>query len=384
MSGAAGSPLDAVMGPLMGPCAILGGGDDERAQGFSAALVRAGLPPARVLDYASLAAAPERLAALFPEGRGLLRVESPGADPRIRRALARLGGAEEEPGAATRLRPDHALQRGLAAALRLARTVLPSGVAMTHDPEAVALLYDKRACHAAMAAAGLPVPRALPPADSFAALAAAMRAAGLARVFVKPRYGSGAAGIVALAVGRDGIEALSAAERGPDGLHHTHRLRRYRGAEAAALVDAVLAQDAHVERWVPKAAVGGRPCDLRLLVVAGEPAHAVLRTAAGPITNLDLGGRRAEADLLRTLAAPAVWERMLDDCRRFAALVPGNLHVAFDAGLTVGLRRHAFFEANAFGDLIRRAQYRGLDPYAWQVARLPAWIAAGRPLGLAA
>lgn len=367
----------------LSPCAILGG-DDERARGFGAALVRAGLPPARVLDYADFLAAPDRLAALFPEGRGLLRVESPGGDPRIRRALACLGGGEPEAVAATRLRPDHAFQRGLAAALRLARQSLPPGVAMTHDAEAVALFYDKRACHAAMEAAGLPVPRALPPAGSFAELAEAMRAAGLARVFVKPRYGSGAAGIVALATGRGGIEAFSAAETGPDGLHHTHRLRRYRGAEAAALVDAVLAQDAHVERWVPKASLDGRACDLRVLVVGGEPAHAVLRTAAGPITNLDLGGRRADAERLRALAPPAVWDAMLDDCRRFAALFPGNLHVAFDVALTVGLHRHVFFEANAFGDLIRRVLHRGIDPYDWQVARLPAWIAARRPSRLAA
>ena len=70
MMQAAGSPLT--------PCVILGAGDDERAAGFSAALVRAGLPPARILDYASFAEAPDRLGGLFPEGRGLLRFESPG------------------------------------------------------------------------------------------------------------------------------------------------------------------------------------------------------------------------------------------------------------------------------------------------------------------
>ena len=58
--------------------------------------------------------------------------------------------------------------------------------------------------------------------------------------------------------------------------------------------------------------------------------------------------------------------------------------VAFDVALTVGLRRHAFFEANAFGDLIRRVLHRGLDPYDWQVACLPAWIAARHPSRLAA
>lgn len=386
MMQAAGSPLT--------PCVILGAGDDERAAGFSAALVRAGLPPARILDYASFAEAPDRLGGLFPEGRGLLRFESPGGAPRMRRALLRLAGAqEEEPGqeepgreAGTRLRPDHAVQTGLAAAIGLARRILPPGVVATHDPAAVALLYDKRACHAAMRAAGLPVPRALPPVNDVTALREAMRSAGLSRVFVKPRYGSGAAGIAALAVAGGDIVAISSAEHAPgDGtLHHTHRLRRLRGAGAVTLVDAILAQDAHVEHWVPKAAIGGRPCDLRVLVVGGEPAHIVLRLADGPITNLDLGGRRAEADILRALAPPAAWEAMLSDCRRFAARLPDNLHVAFDVALTVGLRRHVFFEANAFGDLIRRVSHAGCDPYDWQVACLPAWIAGRRAVGYAA
>jgi glutathione synthase/RimK-type ligase-like ATP-grasp enzyme len=387
-AGPAGAPHDP---DGIGACVILGVAGDERTEGFSAALVRAGHPPARVLDYADFVAAPDRLAALFPEGCGLLRIDSPGNAPRIRRALLRLGGAddgEDEAGGATRLRPDHAFQRGLAAALRLARRSIPPGVAVTHEAETVALFYDKRACHAAMFAQNLPVPRALPPAASFEALRDTMRAAGMSRVFVKPRFGSGAAGIAALALAHDGIVAESSAEHVPGArrgvLHHSHRMRRYRGPEAVALVDAILAQDAHVEQWVPKAALDGGPCDLRLLVVGGEPAHAVLRTARGPITNLDLGGRRSDAEALRALVPPAAWDAMLADCRRFAALFPRTFHLAFDVALTVGLRRHVFFEVNAFGDLIRRVRHEGLDPYAWQVARLPGWIAARRPVDLAA
>lgn len=372
------------------PCVILGVAGDERTEGFGAALVRAGHPPATVLDYARFIEAPERLGALFPEGRGLLRIDSPGGEPRIRQALLRLVGENdaEDHGEATRLRPDHAVQRGLAAALRLARRVVPPGVALTHEAETVALFYDKRACHAAMTAQGLPVPRALPPAASFDALSEAMRAAGLTRVFVKPRFGSGAAGIAALTVARDGIVADSAAEHVPGAragvLHHSHRMRRYCGPAAVALVDAILAQDAHVEQWVPKAALDGGPCDLRVLVVGGEPAHIVVRKARGPITNLDLGGRRAEAEALRALAPPAAWEAMLSDCRRSARLFPQTFHVALDVALTVGLRRHVFFEANAFGDLIRRVRHEGLDPYAWQVARLPGWLAARWPVECAA
>lgn len=369
------------------PCVILGIAGDERSTGFSAALVRAGLPPARVLDYELFVREPFSLPARFPDGTGVLRIESPGGDPLTRQALSHFGGAADEKTEATRLRPDHAVQSGLAAAIRLACRMVPSSVLVTHAPDSVALFYDKRACHSFMADRGFSVPRALAPATRFETLLGEMREARLARVFVKPRFGSGAAGIAALSVSRMGITVVSSAEcsdhDGEPVLHHTSRLRTYTGGQAIAVVEAILAQDAHVEQWVPKAAIAGRTCDLRILTVGGEVAHIVLRTSTGPITNLDLGGRRADAAALRALAPPRVWEQLLEDCRRFAALFPANLHVAFDAALTIGLRRHVFFEVNAFGDLIRRVLHQGLDPYAWQVARLPAWAATRRPVRLA-
>ena len=368
-------------------CVILGIAGDERTQGFGAALRRAGLPAPHVLDYRRFVQAPSDLPALFPADTGMLRIESPGGDPELRRALIRFGQPDEaidEPaGEPTQLRSAHRFQRGFEAAIRLACGLAPDGVVPTHDPDAVALFYDKRACHAFMARHGFPVPRALPPTEGFDRLLDRMRAAGMARVFVKPRYGSGAAGIAALAVSRSGIVATSSAElvrvAGGAVLHHTHRLRRYAGADAAALVDAILAQDAHVEQWVPKAAIGGRAFDLRVLVVAGEVAHIVARTGLGPITNLDLGARRTEAAPIRAMMTPSSWDKLLDDCRRFARLFPATFHVGFDLAMAVGCKRHVFFEANAFGDLLRRVRHEGLDPYGLQVARFPAWAASRLP-----
>jgi hypothetical protein len=39
------------------------------------------------------------------------------------------------------------------------------------------------------------------------------------------------------------------------------------------------------------------------------------------------------------------------------------------------LRRHYVLEVNAFGDLLRGVEADGLDPYAFEIARLPDWLA---------
>lgn len=384
---------------LLADCVILAVAGDERIVGFDAALRNAGHPGARVLDYRDFLADPASLRRLFPRESGVLRVDSPGGGAELRHALTRFGamsGAAEIDGpalhevivASTQIRPGYHLQRGFDAAVRRASAVVPLDVISMNDPEAIALFYDKRACHAFMAAHGFPVPRALRPARGFDQLRQAMAEAGFARVFVKPRFGSGAAGIAALALSPSGFVATSSARLSRDDvgviLHHSSHLRRYEGAEAAMLVEALLRQDAHVEQWAPKAAIDGRPCDLRVLVVGGEVAHAVARVGAGPITNLDLGARRADAGALRAKVSPAAWEAMLVDCRRFARLFPRAFHLAFDVAFLASRRRHVFFEVNAFGDLLRRVRHEGLDPYELQVARFPAWAAARAEAELAA
>jgi hypothetical protein len=267
---------------------------------------------------------------------------------------------------------------GLIRALRLARSLTAGGVRLLNDVDAIELFYDKAACHAFMERNGFPVPRGLDPVRSFAELASAMKEARINRVFVKQRHGSGAAGLAGLALSPWGARAWSSAElvRDADGarLYNTKRVRQYDGAEAAALIDAICALDAplgaHAEQWTPKAALDGAVCDLRMLLIGGEPAHAVLRMSRTPITNLDLRNRRENPDLLQAKLGPGVWEALMDDCRRFARLFPKALQVSLDAAFAIGLRKHVFFEANAFGDLLRRVNRNGLDPYDAQIAAL--------------
>ncbi|WP_207944956.1 STM4014 family protein, partial [Actinomadura rubrisoli] len=215
----------------------------------------------------------------------------------------------------------------------------------------------------------------LPPAESYAEVRARMDGAGERRVFVKPAHGSSASGVVALQTAPGGrVRAVTSVAMTPSGPFNSLRVRAYETErEAAALIDVLAPDGLHVERWLPKAAIGGRVFDLRVVVIGGEPTHAVVRTSRSPMTNLHLGGARGDLGAVRRALGEDGWERALDVCARAAACFPGSLMVGVDLLVCVGMKRFAVGEVNAFGDLLPGltglpgGSADGLDTYTAQV-----------------
>jgi hypothetical protein len=380
------------------PFVILGACGDPRVQAFGDALARAGLRPARLIDYRDVCANPLRFAAELPAG-ALLRIESPGRDPAVTRALLAAGIApcrglgepfvaadEAAPQEKGRIVQPRQAFRGLGAVLDRVSAALAvrRDVISLLDPDLIMLAFDKRECHATLSEAGISVPRALPPPVSFDDLVERMREARLPRVFVKLRHGSAASGMAALATSPRGFVAWTTAElvELPDGvkLFNTRAVRRVEGAvRVRALVDALIPLGVHVEAWVPKAGIGGAACDLRVLVVDGAPGHMVLRKSRTPFTNLHLGNERAPAAELEARMGRAAWSELVETCRRAGRRFAGSLHVALDVAVATDLRRHYVLEVNAFGDFLRGVDLSGLDPYDLEIARLPRWLARRTP-----
>ncbi|WP_018638851.1 STM4014 family protein [Parafrankia elaeagni] len=356
---------------------VVGAPGDRRTGLFAAACRTAGLAAPRVVPWAQVLRGGE-----VPVGPGTpLRIDSPGDDPEVDALLrgpgdpARVGGGARWYAAFTA-----ALGRVAAAAER-------AGARLLGDVDDIAVMCDKRLCHARLAAAGVPVPEALPPVHGYAELRARMVRAGLHQVFVKPAHGSSASGVVALRATPAGrIRAVTSAaltgsgtgggSRGGNGtgLVNSLRVRVHEGeSEVARLIDLLAPDGLHVERWLPKAALGGRVLDLRVVVIAGEPTHVVVRTSRTPMTNLHLGGLRGSVAAVRDAFGPAGWERALGVCTQAAACFPGSLMVGVDLLVGIGWRRVAVGEVNAFGDLLpgitglpgTRAE--GLDTYAAQI-----------------
>lgn len=338
---------------------VVGNPGNRRVQLFTAAALAAGLPRPAVLVWRDvLAGAPS------PESGMLVRVDSPGEDAEVDRALR---------GASSPAR--HGELVGTAAAydglVRGAERIAAGGAELLNPAEDIAVLCDKRRCHAVLAAAGVPVPDALPPVTGYDELRAAMSKVGFTRVFVKPAHGSSAAGVLALAVHGSRIQAITSVELAADGLFNSLRLRRYvREAEVAAIVDQLGPDGLHVERWLPKAGLGDRVVDLRVVVVAGRPTHAVVRASRGPLTNLHLGNARGDLGRLRAAAGEAAWTAAMQTCVRVAECFPRSLQVGVDLMFLTGWRRHAVAEVNAFGDLLPGVLAQGRDTYAEQVHAL--------------
>ncbi|MEW6283736.1 MAG: STM4014 family protein, partial [Candidatus Eremiobacterota bacterium] len=238
-----------------------------------------------------------------------------------------------------------------------------------NDPDDILRMWDKTETSRALSAAGLRVPEVLPPPAGYEELRATMEAACADRVFLKLRYGSSASGTVAYRM-RSGREAAWTTVELEDGkLFNTRRIRHLdRNRDIRPLVDSVCAHATHLERWLPKHCLGGRPFDLRVLCIAGRPAHVVGRSSATPLTNLHLLNRRLPSEALQD-RLPG-WTAAMEACARAAAVFPSSFHVGLDVAILAGGKAHAILEANAFGDLLPGVLWNGLSTH---LAELLEW-----------
>ncbi|MEV5077432.1 STM4014 family protein [Streptomyces sp. NPDC056159] len=363
--------------------AVVGNPENRRTTMFADAVHAAGHPAPRVLAWRDVL----RGQYAFTPGESV-RIDSPGENTEVDRLLRDTDDPTRVEGTALWHRRFTAAVREVTAAARHA------GAATTADPDDVAVMFDKRRCHARLAAAGVPVPPALTgPVGGWSGrdgLREQLKGARISRAFVKPAHGSSASGVVALTVAGPGrVKATTSVETTADGrLHNSLRVRHYTSEnEVAALVDALVPDGIHVERWLPKASQGGRAADLRVVVVAGRATHAVVRTSRHPMTNLHLGGARGDLDAARAAirAAGGDFTDVLKVAERAAACFPGTLCVGVDILPATGWRRFTVGEVNAFGDLLPRltglpgSSAEGLDTYAAQVAAAPTFVRAAAP-----
>jgi hypothetical protein len=373
------------------PLVVIGNPENRRVQMFRAAAERLSLPAPQIVPYEAVLSGRLDVRRAIEPG-SLVRIDSPGENETVERALVALGAAQHRPAELPadyvpgeiiehgRIYHPGLWYRGFCHLLAQWEAELePLGVRWMNHPADIRLMFHKNACQEFLEQERVPVPRRLGAVRSYDELRAAMRAAGQSRVFLKLSHGSSASGVVALQAGRGRISAVTSVEvvrsNGHVRLYNSLRLRNYRReSDVADLVNALGPLGTHLEAWLPKAGSGGTTFDLRIMTIAGEVRHCVMRTSRGPITNLHLGNRRGDAErLLQELPAGsrhAAWET----CERVAALFPRSLHIGIDLMFAIGFRRHAVLELNAFGDLLPGVLDREQDTY---TAELAAALAVG-------
>lgn len=347
---------------------LVGNPGCPRVAGFQAALARCGQPHAHLLPWLDLIAGADLPA-------GLVRLESPGRDWEVEKALIAEGADHHDSidrAAALSLEFDkgriwHPRQWFLGFCAVLRRLPL---IKTTNPPADVELLFDKPRCQSLFAEAGLPVPRSLGQVRSHDELREAMLRHSCRAAFVKLAHGSSASGVVAY---RDG-EAVTTVEMVRQGglkLYNSRLIRTYRRpADLVTLIDALAQETVQAEEWLPKAELDGQGFDLRILVIAGRARHAVVRMSRTPFTNLHLGNQRGDLAAVIERMGDA-WPAALQTCERAAALFPGSLHLGVDLLIHPDWRTHSILEANAFGDLLPGVLHEGMDTWEAEIrARL--------------
>jgi MutL C terminal dimerisation domain len=96
------------------------------------------------------------------------------------------------------------------------------------------------------------------------------------------------------------------------------------------------------------AQIDGQNFDVRVVCVYGRPA-AIFRLCTGPMTNLQLGGRRGNFGPCRAAIPTRNWLDALDHCAEAAGCFDSAI-AGVDLVFERGFSRHFVLEVNAFGD----------------------------------
>jgi hypothetical protein len=273
-------------------------GGDRRMRLFQAALENLGLPPAVLIPYEHYLDGKTRLIDVLQPG-DIFRIDSPGRNFTVERALLRRGAqvSEQEDADYARMTPRQvdalSFDKGLIlpsrqwylgftavlTAIQDEISAIPS-LRLMNTPDEIAGMFDKRSCHQRMDAAGIRVPPALPPIQSFDHLLSEMDRQGMSRVFIKLAHGSSAAGTAAFQKAGHRMRAITTGEivqeNGRVKLYASRRIRTlFDPHEIKILVDTLCRHRVHVERWLPKASLENGVFDLRVVTINGQAEHVV-------------------------------------------------------------------------------------------------------------
>lgn len=353
------------------PWVVLGVAASKRARGLQSARASLGLAPAQLIEWRDWLARPQGLAACL--GRPCcFKIEPPGDDPQAHAALLRLGCREL--GRAECAPPEHgellatdAWFAGFGLAMQRLQALLAGlpQVRVLNPPRDILAMTDKLRCQQHLQAHGVPTPPLLGAVGGYEEFTSLLDRHAAGRAFLKARYGSSAAGVIAYRRNGRGQEQattsahLVAGGKGP-ALFNVKRLRSYhRQAEIRQVVDLVAGQGAYAELWIPKPRCGAGHFDVRVLTVGGRASHRVARIGLRTLTNLHLDSVRADP---AHLLAPQDLQVMEATAERAARTFASSHVIGFDLVVRRGAAR--VLEANAFGDLLPGLLWHGRDAYA--------------------
>ena len=176
---------------------------------------------------------------------------------------------------------------------RLSEMSLPDDVCFLNTPDALLRALDKKETKEVLMDKGLKVTPMLPSPRSFDELRELLAGCGRG-CFLKPRYGSGAGGVMAIRYqpNRNKWVVYTTLQQVDGVIHNTKRINRLSTEkEMIPLAEAVMQTEAILEEWIPKEQLQGENYDLRVVCRESEIDYIVVRCSKGSITNLHLNNK---------------------------------------------------------------------------------------------
>ncbi len=298
---------------------------------------------------------------VLPKGH-ILRLESPGENEPLHRQLYRLGG-EENPPKTSEFGNAKAWFRGYKRLLNIIRADQTFS-----SPKDVLEMFDKAIMYARLQNVGVNMPKRKMHISCFDDL---LQSDAPQRLFIKPQFGSSASGILACSIGNNLVKCVTSLEMQGGRFYNNLKLSTYFGEQAAACIAFILSEGAVVEEWIPKATMEKKNFDFRIVCIAGEPRHIVMRCSRSPMTNLHLGNERGNLRLFKKTFGDKALTRLRDEARKAASAFPDAHYLGVDVGLESTGRKAYVFEVNAFGDLLPGIVYNKASVYRAEIESYP-------------
>lgn len=362
--------------------------ESRRVTVFQSSLKKLHWPLAQVISYQEVISHPELLPSTIKQGT-IVRLETSGESCDTDRLLLALGKALSTPAIindVTKLRleqgeiiPSNQWYKGLSLFLEVLQQQLADCAThyLTFDVKEIMALFDKTITSQQWHQQGLTVPYAMnQPFTNLEELIALLAQHNLTQVFIKLAHGSAASGTLALRVKGNKIKAITTIEMVRHGgqihCYNSAKLQQYTDwPSITLLIDELLKyHKLQLEAWIPKALWQNQRFDLRVVVIAGNACHSLMRCSDDVMTNLHLAAnQRGDIAALKTSLAEQ-WHSVMELAEQAMQSFPKSLYAGVDILLSKGLNKPYLLEANAFGDFHPNTYFQGLDTYQMELLAL--------------
>lgn len=344
---------------------IIGNLENRRVDFFREALKKIKNKPLKEIHYLDILQG--RFDWLSIPKNAIIRLESPGENFEVEKELISKGSngsihIDEDFG---RVRHLSEWYRGYKILLKEIEELLQGKqVRWFNTPDAVITMFDKNLCHQAFEKHKVNSTNLIGRLENYQQLRELMNREKKQSVFIKPANGSSASGIIALKTAGSRVSAYSSLSQKDNKLYNSLRISNYTNEiNLRQLINTMAAENCIVEEWLPKAKVDRYSFDLRIVVVDGRACQHVVRCSKSPMTNLHLGNKRGDHNLVEKHFGKKMWEAIKNEAEKASKSIPGHHYAGVDVMINSRTQEPVVIEINAFGDLIPNITHEGLTTY---------------------